>query len=327
MSLKRLFAQTLLGLCCVGPTASAQELPTETESILESFCGPFLTSGRAQSVGVSASAEAELKGLFRRVANIGGSAEALAEADWFQGVRQEDLVENLRDVAACRQFLWEDLKPYILPDLADAAPDEPRARAPLKYRQILLEGQSIGAFLKEQTQLADYMRRVDRVPLSESGGLTSEVGYLVKIGGLPETVVVKKYFQKGMLRTTTVLFSANGGSICQDQQACAHACQEHAAELSAWALNTFRKPVVLKADFQEWNPSTSRANVVDGKKARLENATTIFELSLQDKWRSLEVSALDGTIWREAELGEVMMALPEDREFFGCSVRANFALQ
>jgi hypothetical protein len=98
------------------------------------ICGIVTTQGEASSTKVQGDIHAELNGLAKRLATIGGSGSGDITTSSYQGLLQTDLASSLRDVRQCKLQVFKTLQHTILPDsagkLALGAPGPDLLQAP-----------------------------------------------------------------------------------------------------------------------------------------------------------------------------------------------------
>jgi hypothetical protein len=92
------------------------------------ICGIVATQGEAGSSKAQGEIHAELSGLARRLATIGGSATADITSSNYQGLLQADLPTTLKDIRECKLHVFEKLQATLLPGTTQAAgPGAPTA--------------------------------------------------------------------------------------------------------------------------------------------------------------------------------------------------------
>lgn len=118
----------------VSSTLHAQA-PTERQEALEhiqSFiarvCQRAVVSGSRTTVGGRAQIDADLKGLSRLLANVGGEVGANAERVSWDGVAQEQVVQAIESGNACGVQITELLVPLLLSEPV-SPPDDPSPSA------------------------------------------------------------------------------------------------------------------------------------------------------------------------------------------------------
>lgn len=131
----RLVGFAILWQVTAGTAAPAQSLNLEAlheiDAFAESFCGKFLTEGNTNSVEVTGQAEADLKGLLNKLADLGVSGTATINTESYAGVLREDVRGTMQDSRECKLMIWNDLKatvaqqavaPVLQPESAPHAP-------------------------------------------------------------------------------------------------------------------------------------------------------------------------------------------------------------
>jgi len=90
------------------------------------ICGIVATQGESGQSKVQGDIHAELNGLARRLATIGGSGAADITSSKYQGLLQQDLPTALKDVRECKLRVFEKLQAVLLPGTAPASgPNSP----------------------------------------------------------------------------------------------------------------------------------------------------------------------------------------------------------
>lgn len=110
----------LVGTSLSETTTSAVNDPkagalSEIENAADRICGTVATAGEYTSESVTGSVDAELTGLFKRVANLGFKGSAGGSHTQYKGVVRSDLPEALISVQKCKTRIFEDLRPILLP--------------------------------------------------------------------------------------------------------------------------------------------------------------------------------------------------------------------
>jgi hypothetical protein len=85
------------------------------------ICGIVATQGEVGSSKVEGQIHAELNGLARRLATIGGSGSADITSSGYQGLLQQDLPATLKDIRDCKLHVFEKLQATLLPGTAQGA--------------------------------------------------------------------------------------------------------------------------------------------------------------------------------------------------------------
>lgn len=118
----RLIVCTMLSSLALVRVVGAQSLADDPDviatlvKVAETICGEFQTSGEATSFELSGDANAELKGLLDKLANLGVTGAASFSAEkYVASIRDEKLVAaNFDSVRECRKGIWNDLKSKIV---------------------------------------------------------------------------------------------------------------------------------------------------------------------------------------------------------------------
>ena len=79
------------------------------------ICGIVSTQGDVGSSKVQGDIHAELNGLARRLATLGGSGSVDISSSQYQGLLQQDLPTALRDVRECKLKVLSQLQAVVLP--------------------------------------------------------------------------------------------------------------------------------------------------------------------------------------------------------------------
>jgi hypothetical protein len=79
------------------------------------ICGIVSTQGEAGSNKVQGDIHAELNGLARRLATLGGSGSVDISSSKYQGLLQQDLPTALKDLRECKLKVFQQLQGVILP--------------------------------------------------------------------------------------------------------------------------------------------------------------------------------------------------------------------
>jgi hypothetical protein len=85
------------------------------------ICGIVATQGEAGSSKVQGDIHAELNGLARRLATIGGSGNVDIASSKYQGLLQQDLPTALKDIRDCKLQVLQQLQAAVLPGTAQAS--------------------------------------------------------------------------------------------------------------------------------------------------------------------------------------------------------------
>ena len=85
------------------------------------ICGIVSTQGEAGSSKVQGDIHAELNGLARRLATLGGSGSVDISSSKYQGLLQQDLPTALKDLRECKLRVFQQLQAVILPGTVQQA--------------------------------------------------------------------------------------------------------------------------------------------------------------------------------------------------------------
>ena len=111
------------------PDAARADTPAALAAIADTadrICGIVATQGESGSHNVQGDVHAELSGLARRLATIGGSATADITSSNYQGLLQQDLPTTLKDIRECKLQVLAKLQATLLPGTTQA-PSGPNA--------------------------------------------------------------------------------------------------------------------------------------------------------------------------------------------------------
>lgn len=125
----------------VGATTQSNPARADTAAALtaiadtaDRICGIVVTQGEAGSSKVQGEIRAELNGLARRLANIGGSGTVDITSSKYQGLLQQDLPTTLKDIRECKLKVLRQLQATVLPGTAQvsgpSAPSSDLLQAP-----------------------------------------------------------------------------------------------------------------------------------------------------------------------------------------------------
>ena len=97
------------------PSQIAEDDPLHTiKQFAEELCGSFSQGGSDQSVAFQGDAEAKLKGVLDKLADMGVSGTAKFDSGKYVGVLQKELGKELQSVRDCRLTVWQDLRVTVL---------------------------------------------------------------------------------------------------------------------------------------------------------------------------------------------------------------------
>jgi hypothetical protein len=92
------------------------------------ICGIITTQGETGSNKVQGDIHAELNGLARRLATIGGSGKMDITSSNYQGLLQQDLSPTLKDIRECKLKVLQQLQAAVLPGtVQESGPGAPNA--------------------------------------------------------------------------------------------------------------------------------------------------------------------------------------------------------
>jgi len=78
------------------------------------FAESCFPKGFSKKLSAGGAAEAQLKGVLKKLADIGFEGSVNFDQDKYVGVLREDLVGELNDNRACRLLVWNDLKASVI---------------------------------------------------------------------------------------------------------------------------------------------------------------------------------------------------------------------
>ncbi len=94
---------------------SAQALD-EITSTADKLCGNVATSGHFDTTKVTGDIQAELRGLAKRLADLGITGTADITSTTYEGVLQQELTTALKDVRECKLTVFKTLQEKLLPN-------------------------------------------------------------------------------------------------------------------------------------------------------------------------------------------------------------------
>jgi hypothetical protein len=116
------FAWTLLPAItlweAIQPTPARADTAATLTAIADTadrICGIVSTQGEVGSSKVQGDIHAELNGLARRLATLGGSGSVDISSAKYQGLLQQDLPTALKDLRECKLKVFQELQTVILP--------------------------------------------------------------------------------------------------------------------------------------------------------------------------------------------------------------------
>ena len=84
------------------------------------ICNKIPLIGNAENLELSGEAKAELKGLLKKVADIGIEGAAKYQKSNYGNVLQKDLANLINESSKCKQEVWKDLKGKLIVSVASA---------------------------------------------------------------------------------------------------------------------------------------------------------------------------------------------------------------
>jgi hypothetical protein len=119
-----LLSSTAAFILGVQPGRALADTPAALAAIADTadrICGIIATQGETGQSKVQGDIHAELNGLARRLATIGGSGSADITSSKYEGLLQQDLPTALKDVRECKLQVFDKLQAVILPGTAPAS--------------------------------------------------------------------------------------------------------------------------------------------------------------------------------------------------------------
>lgn len=129
------FVTVLMACSMVSPGYATTDLDRQQKalSIISDFasklCQDIPLSHETSSLDLSASLKAELKGIAKKVADLGFNGATKYSNTKEQGLLQQELAKALADSRSCRMKVWEDLKEKLVVSETSAVP-RPRLTKP-----------------------------------------------------------------------------------------------------------------------------------------------------------------------------------------------------
>lgn len=115
------FAFVALALLCFSPAAVfAADLDREKKALdiiaefAEKLCSKIPIVGSSQSRDMNANFKAELKGVVKKIADLGFKAAAQYSDSKYEGLLQSDLTAAIKSNTDCRLQIWHDLKDKLI---------------------------------------------------------------------------------------------------------------------------------------------------------------------------------------------------------------------
>jgi hypothetical protein len=109
----------------------------EIADTADHLCGFISQSGSKSKTEIAGDVKAELSGLAKKLANLGVTGTGTFEESQYEGVLQEQLSDNLKDIRQCKLKIFDDLQAKLI--VSSAAPSA--ARNPNAIYQY---GESVG---------------------------------------------------------------------------------------------------------------------------------------------------------------------------------------
>ena len=118
------FAATIAVREAIQPTPARADTAATLTAIADTadrICGIVSTQGEEGSNKIQGDIHAELNGLARRLATLGGSGSVDISSSKYQGLLQQDLPTALKDSRECKLKVFQQLQATILPGTAQQA--------------------------------------------------------------------------------------------------------------------------------------------------------------------------------------------------------------
>lgn len=80
----------------------------------ETICGSYAAYGSSQIASASGEAKSQLRGLVKKLADIGIEGAGSLDVEQYEGVLRSELRAELADVRKCRLAIWRDLSDRLL---------------------------------------------------------------------------------------------------------------------------------------------------------------------------------------------------------------------
>lgn len=107
-----------LGLSAMAAFAETKSALQEITDTADRICGIVATSGSSQSVKATGEIKAELNGLVKKFANVGGSLAGGIDSATYDGLVQTALPKALEDLRSCKLSVFLVLQKKLLPETA-----------------------------------------------------------------------------------------------------------------------------------------------------------------------------------------------------------------
>ena len=122
-----------VGITAVSVGGQEQTLNVEALATIEDFsaklCGDYLEGGSSSTMSASGEAQAELTGLFKKLADLGITGAASINSEEYVGVLREDLGEELQSARECKLAVLDSLKEAVIQEVVKAPPPAPTLQA------------------------------------------------------------------------------------------------------------------------------------------------------------------------------------------------------
>jgi len=118
---------TIASLLCLGSANAFATSLEENEKALNTIasfsdrlCKDIPLEGSGDNLGLSGSAKAELKGIVKKLIDLGVEGAIKYQTTEYEGLLQKDLVNAIQAETNCRLQIWRDLKddPHVKSQLA-----------------------------------------------------------------------------------------------------------------------------------------------------------------------------------------------------------------
>lgn len=129
------------------------------------MCKDIPLQGTRSGGELSGSAKAELRGVAKKVADLGVEGAAKYQTGRYESLLQSDLVDALKNSADCKLRIFDSLKDRFLPGSASVGLPQPPAPAPAKKRVTAPAAQKVVLWVDDQPKgnmsKADQLRAND----------------------------------------------------------------------------------------------------------------------------------------------------------------------
>jgi hypothetical protein len=103
------------GIASSPSKADSAQILTQISDTADRLCGNVGESGHSTNTEVKGDVKAELNGLAKRLAELGLTGTGTIRSEEYEGVLQQDLTENLKNVRDCRLKVFSYLQDKLLP--------------------------------------------------------------------------------------------------------------------------------------------------------------------------------------------------------------------